>query len=147
MKAAAELKVISPLKEAALHKPEIRDLARALGLANWDKPSNPCLSSRIAYGLKIDREKLAQVAGGEAFLRGLGLRQVRVRHHGEIARIEVAPGEMDLLLAPEARAAAAERLRELGFKYVTIDLMGYRTGSLNEGHVPKSGGSVSAASH
>jgi uncharacterized protein len=138
MKAAAELNVISPLREADLHKSEIRDLARALGLANWDKPSNPCLSSRIVYGQKIDREKLRQVAEGEAFLRGLGLRQVRVRHHGEIARIEVAPDEMDRLLTPENRAATADRLRALGFRHVTIDLLGYRTGSLNEGRVPPS---------
>jgi uncharacterized protein len=135
MQAAAELRVVSPLKEAGLTKAEIRALARALGLPNWDKPANPCLSSRIAYGLTIDRAKLEQVATGEAFLRERGFRQVRVRHHGEIARIEVARDEMDRLLAPEMRRPVAERLRELGFRYVTVDLLGYRSGSLNEGRV------------
>jgi uncharacterized protein len=144
LKAVAELNVISPLREAGLNKAEIRELARALGLANWDKPSNPCLSSRVAYGLKIDREKLRQVAEGEAFLRGLGLRQVRVRHHGEIARIEVAPEEMDRLLLPEHRAAAAEKLRALGFRHVAVDLLGYRTGSLNEGHLERDNGTAAA---
>jgi len=133
MKAAEELNIVSPLREAELHKPEIRDLARALGLANWDKPSAPCLSSRVAYGVEIDREKLDQVAAGERFLREQGFRILRVRHHGELARIEVAPEELDRLLAPEMRRRVAARLLELGFRFVTIDLVGYRSGSLNEG--------------
>lgn len=144
MQAAAELRVVSPLREAGLTKQEIRELARALELPNWDKPSNPCLSSRVAYGQRIDRTKLEQIARGEQFLRSLGLRQVRVRHHGEIARIEVAPDEMDRLLEPTNRQAAAQHLRELGFRYVTVDLLGYRTGSLNEGHVPPLSGRTGA---
>ncbi|OPZ08460.1 MAG: tRNA(Ile)-lysidine synthase [candidate division BRC1 bacterium ADurb.BinA292] len=132
LQAVAELRVVSPLREAGLTKADVRDLARALGLANWDKPSNPCLSSRIAYGIGIDREKLRQVAEGEKHLRSLGLRQVRVRHHDQIARIEVAPEEMDRLLERENRQSAWAKLKELGFRYVTVDLAGYRTGSLNE---------------
>ena len=136
LKAVAELQVVSPLREADLHKQEIRELARALGLPNWDKPSNPCLSSRVAYGLSIDREKLRQIAEGERFLRERGFRQVRVRHHDQIARIEVGPDEMDRLLEPDLRRAVSARLRELGFRFVTVDLMGYRTGSLNAGIAP-----------
>jgi len=136
LKAVAELQVVSPLREADLHKQEIRELAQALGLPNWDKPSNPCLSSRVAYGLAIDREKLRQIAEGERFLRERGFRQVRVRHHDQIARIEVGPDEMDRLLEPSLRRAVSARLRELGFRFVTVDLMGYRTGSLNKGITP-----------
>ncbi len=133
MKAAQELQVVSPLRDAGLTKAEIRDLAKALGLPNWDKPSAPCLSSRIAYGVQIDATKLKQVADGEKFLREQGFRIFRVRHHEEIARIEVAPEEMDRLLAAPMRNAVAAKLKELGFRYVTVDLLGYRTGSLNEG--------------
>jgi pyridinium-3,5-biscarboxylic acid mononucleotide sulfurtransferase len=138
MKAAAELKVVSPLRDAGLTKAEIRDLARALGLPNWDKPSAPCLSSRIAYGLEIDKKKLDQVAEGERFLRQAGFRIVRVRHHGEIARIEVAPEDIARLAESEMRARVSARLIELGFRFVTIDMQGYRTGSLNTGLTPKS---------
>lgn len=130
-KAAEEFQVVSPLREVGLSKEEIRDLARALGLANWDKPSAPCLSSRVAYGIEIDRGKLHQIAEGEKFLRQQGFRQVRVRHHDTIARIEVAPDELDRLLEREMREQVAARLLELGFQFVTVDLTGYRTGSLN----------------
>jgi pyridinium-3,5-biscarboxylic acid mononucleotide sulfurtransferase len=132
MQAAQELRVVSLLREADLHKSEIRELCRALRLPNWDKPSAPCLSSRIAYGIQIDKQKLDQVAEGERFLRQNGFRVVRVRHHGEIARIEVAPEELARLVEPELRERITARLRELGFRYVTLDLIGYRTGSLNE---------------
>jgi uncharacterized protein len=145
MKASAERNVLSPLRETGLGKQEIRDLARALGLSNWDKPSNPCLASRVAYGLRIDKEKLAQIAAGEAFLRGMGFSPARVRHHGDVARIEVAPEQIDRLLAPAARQAIVRRLRELGFRHVAMDLLGYRTGSLNEGLVPKAQGAIGDA--
>lgn len=135
MKAASELKVLSPLKECGISKAQVRDLSRALGLPNWDKPSMPCLSSRVAYGIKIDKKKLEQIAAGEKFLRQNGFRQVRVRHHEAIARIEVAPEEIGRLLEPEMRTRVAAKLIELGFRYVTLDLLGYRTGSLNEGVV------------
>lgn len=133
MKAAAELTVLSPLRETGTTKAQVRALSQALGLPNWDKPSAPCLSSRVAYGIKIDKQKLAQIAGGEKFLRENGFRLVRVRHHEQIARIEVAPEEIARLMEPEMRQRVAARLMELGFRYVTVDLLGYRTGSLNEG--------------
>ena len=132
MLAAQELSVVSLLREVDLHKSEIRELCRALRLPNWDKPSAPCLSSRIAYGIQIDKQKLEQVAQGERFLRLNGFRVVRVRHHGEIARIEVAPEEIARLAEPELRERVTVRMRELGFRYVTLDMSGYRTGSLNE---------------
>jgi uncharacterized protein len=124
------------MRETGLGKQEIRDLARALGLSNWAKPSNPCLASRVAYGLRIDKEKLAQIAAGEAFLRGLAFSPVRVRHHGEVARVEVAPDQIERFLDPDLRFFVNKRLRELGFRHVALDLIGYRTGSLNEGLVP-----------
>jgi uncharacterized protein len=130
-KAAEEFQVVSPLRDAELGKQEIRDLARALGLANWDKPSSPCLSSRIAYGLEIDTEKLRQVSEGEKLLRRLGFRQVRVRHHGDLARIEVPAAQLEQLMQPEVREQVAAHLKSLGFKFTTVDLLGYRTGSLN----------------
>jgi uncharacterized protein len=133
LRAVDELKVASPLREAGLTKQEIRELAQALGLPNWDKPSNPCLSSRIAYGVTIDQRKLEQVAEGERFLRARGFRQVRVRHHGELARVEVGPEEVDRLMEPAMQAAVQARLLELGFAQVELDPRGYRTGSLNEG--------------
>lgn len=133
MQAARELGVFSPLREAGLGKEEIRALAQALDLPNWDKPSAPCLSSRVAYGTEIDKEKLNQIARGEAFLREQGFRIVRVRHHGKLARVEVAPEELDRLLQPAMRQKLATYLLSLGFVHVSVDLLGYRTGSLNEG--------------
>lgn len=133
MRAAAELTVLSPLKETGTTKAQVRALSRGLGLPNWDKPSAPCLSSRVAYGIKIDKHKLEQIAGGEKFLREHGFRVARVRHHDQIARIEVAPEEIARLMEPEMRRLVAARLLELGFRFVTVDMLGYRTGSLNEG--------------
>ncbi|MEN6624935.1 MAG: ATP-dependent sacrificial sulfur transferase LarE [Candidatus Sumerlaeia bacterium] len=132
MKAVAELDVVCPLREAGLTKQEVRDLARALGLACWDKPSNPCLSSRIAYGVRIDRARLAQVADGERFIRGLGFRQVRVRHHGDWANVQVGPDELGRL-TPALRESIVHYLLSLGFPRVEIDPNGYRMGSLNDG--------------
>lgn len=135
MRAAEELQVVSPLREAGMNKDMVREMARALGLPNWDKPSSPCLSSRVAYGVRIDQDKLRQVAEGEKWLRERGFRDVRVRHHGELARVEVGAGEMDRLLERELREALAHHLLDLGFRHVTLDLQGYRRGSLNEGVV------------
>ena len=129
-KAALELEVLSPLLEAGLKKPEIRELARALGMANWNRPSSPCLASRFPYGTKITREGLQQVAAGEAYLYELGFQVVRVRYGGVSTRIEVAPQEIDRLLAN--RESVVSFFKSLGFKYVLIDLEGYRQGSLNE---------------
>jgi len=130
--AAAEANVMSPLKAARLGKDDIRTLGRHLGLPNWNKPSGACLSSRIPYGQTITTDKLAAVGQGEAVLRELGLRQVRVRHHGEIARIEVLPEEMPRLMEPAVRERLVQAMKALGFAYVTLDLQGYRTGSMNE---------------
>lgn len=128
--AAKEFGVRSPLKEAGLGKAEIRQLAQRFGLPVWDKPAAACLSSRFPYGTPITVEKLAQVEEAEETLWELGFQQYRVRYHGEIARIEVAEGEMGRVL--EQAGAIVERLRQLGFTYITLDLAGYRRGSLNE---------------
>jgi pyridinium-3,5-biscarboxylic acid mononucleotide sulfurtransferase len=129
-RAAAELGLRSPLLELGLAKAEVRALARALGLPNWDKPSAACLSSRIPYGEPITVEALARVEAAEEVLRDLGLRQVRVRHHGAVARIEVDPAEFARVL--ERRLEITAALRTIGFTYVALDLAGFRSGSMNE---------------
>jgi uncharacterized protein len=131
-KAGKELGVRSPLREARLTKTEIRELSRFFGLPTWDKPSLACLASRFPYFTPVEAETLVRVGKAEDFLRRLGLSQVRVRHHGETARIEVAPNEINKLLARNIRSEVARRLKKLGYTYVTLDLEGYRTGSLNE---------------
>ncbi len=131
-KAARERGVRSPLDELGFTKAEIREAARHMGLSVWDKPALACLSSRFPYGTAITPEKLAQVNRCERVLRELGFRVYRVRYHNELARIEVAPGEFDKLLQPGIREKILRRFKEAGFTYVSIDLQGYRTGSLNE---------------
>ncbi len=131
-RAARELGVRSPLREVGLSKAEIRELSREYGLPTWDKPAFACLASRFPYGDRITPEALRRVQAAEEVLHGLGLRQVRVRHHGETARIEVEPQEVASLLAPEKRAEISAKLHTLGYTYVTVDLDGYRTGSMNE---------------
>ncbi len=128
-KAAKELGVVSPLSVAGVGKAEVRELAKHLGLPSWDKPALACLSSRFPYGQEITPEKLSQVARAEEFLRREGFRQVRVRHHGEIARLEVASAEMERAFALREKISA--ELKEAGFLYVTLDLAGYKSGSLN----------------
>jgi uncharacterized protein len=130
--AAAEEGVRSPLIEAGLTKDEIRALSRERGLPTWDKPAMACLSSRIPYGTEVTVEALRQIGEAEAFLRSLGVRQLRVRHHGEVARIEVEQDGMDLLMRDGNREKAVDHLKELGYKYVTLDLAGFRSGSMNE---------------
>jgi uncharacterized protein len=130
--AAQEAGVVSPLKACGLTKPEIRELACEMGLANWNKPSCACLSSRIPYGTAITRERLKMVAEAEKFLAQLGLPQLRVRYHEAIARIEVSPDNLAFLLEPAVREAILYKFRDVGFTYVTLDLQGYRTGSMNE---------------
>jgi uncharacterized protein len=132
MQAAEKYGTWAPLAECGLTKADVRAVARALGLPVWDKPSSPCLSSRFAYGLPITREGLDRVARAEAFLRAEGFRECRVRHHEHLARIEVPREELDRLLDGTVRDRVAARLRELGFVYVTVDLMGFRSGSMNE---------------
>lgn len=133
IKAAREWGVRSPLVEAELSKSEIRDLAQDLGLSNWDKPAAACLSSRIPRGIVITREKLSRVEEAEAVLHREGLRQYRVRDHGEIARIEVAQDELLLLMERDRRSRVSHRLKELGFRFVTVDLEGYRLGGVSLG--------------
>jgi uncharacterized protein len=130
--AAAQLRVRSPLLEAGLTKQDIRDLSKERGLPTWDKPSLACLASRFPYGDRITAEKLSQVAQAEVFLRDKGFSQVRVRHHGNIARIEVDPQDVPRLTDDGLRSAVVAQLRELGFTYVTVDLQGFRSGSMNE---------------
>ena len=131
MKAAQERGVRAPLIEAELWKDEIRTLSRELGLPTWDKPSFACLSSRFQYGDRITPEKLRQVDAAEAFIRSLGFRQFRVRHHDRLARIEVDQAEMTKLWEDGLRETIVKRLRELGYIYVTLDLGGFQSGSAN----------------
>jgi pyridinium-3,5-biscarboxylic acid mononucleotide sulfurtransferase len=132
MNAAKEKGVRAPMIEAELWKAEIRALSRELGLPTWDKPSFACLSSRFQYGEAITAEKLRQVDAAEAFVRSLGFRQFRVRHHDRLARLELAREEMPLLWEDERHEAIVKRFRELGYGYVTLDLQGFRSGSANE---------------
>jgi uncharacterized protein len=131
MAAAREHAVSAPLIDAGLGKAEIRALARELGLPNWDKPARACLSSRIPHGIEVTADRLRAVERAEEGLAALGFRQFRVRWHGEIARIELAPEEIARLADPEVRAAMARKVKEAGFQFVTVDLEGYRQGSLN----------------
>ncbi len=132
MTAAAELNVKSPLKEAGLGKEEIRALSKEMGLPTWDKPSFACLSSRFPYGQKITAPKLKMVEQAEQYLLDLGIKQVRVRHHDEIARIEVAPEERIRFFDLAVMDRIGKAFKEIGFTYVTLDILGYRTGSMNE---------------
>lgn len=130
-RAAAEHRVLAPLLRAGLRKNEIRALSREAGLMTWDRPAAACLSSRVAYGTAVTPELLARIERGEDFIRGLGFRQFRLRAHGELARVEIAPEELPRALDPAMAQQIATRLKQVGFTYVTLDLEGYRTGSLN----------------
>ncbi|MEQ8765984.1 MAG: ATP-dependent sacrificial sulfur transferase LarE [Planctomycetota bacterium] len=129
-RAAQERAVISPLREAGLEKDDVRRRAKELGLTIWDKPSLACLASRIPHGTRVEPALLDQVGAAEAFLKSRGFRQVRVRHHGEVARVELEPHEIARAATDEREAIEAE-LKRLGYRFVTLDLAGYRTGSLN----------------
>ena len=131
--AAREFGVRSPLDEAELGKSEIRELARQAGLPTWDEPASACLSSRIPYHHEVTDEKLRQIERAETVLRSHGFRICRVRHHDDLARIELGRPELPRALEPEMSATLVRELKALGYRYVTIDLQGYRTGSLNEG--------------
>lgn len=130
-RAAREHGVVAPLAEAGLSKADVRELARSAGLRLWDKPASACLSSRIAYGLEVTPEKLAMVERAEDALRGLGFRVFRVRHHGDIARVEIAREEMARVVSGELASRIAAELKALGFKFVALDLEGFRSGSMN----------------
>jgi uncharacterized protein len=129
--AAQQHDVAAPLLQAGLTKAEIRELSREAGLRVWDKPASACLSSRIEYGREVTREALAVVEAGEDAVRALGFRQFRVRHHGDIVRIEIAREEMEKALDPVVAAEFAAIFKTLGFKFVTLDLEGFRSGSMN----------------
>ncbi|MCD5412791.1 MAG: ATP-dependent sacrificial sulfur transferase LarE [Dehalococcoidia bacterium] len=132
MKAVRELGARSPLKESGLTKNDIRSLSRQMNLPTWNKPSLACLASRIPYGDRITKEKLMMIDQAEAFLRDLGIGQLRVRHHETIARIEVLPEDIPLFLQPDLREKINARFREIGYSFITLDLQGYRMGSMNE---------------
>lgn len=132
MKAAKELEVISPLKDAGFTKNDIRELSKKLGVPTWNKPAFACLSSRFPYGNEITVEKLSMVERAEQFLMDIGFRQIRVRHHGDIARVEVNAEEREKFFDINIMDKVGNELKSYGFKYVTLDLLGYRTGSMNE---------------
>ena len=132
LKAIQELHVRSPLREAGLYKAEIRELSKLRGLPTWDKPSYACLASRFVYGETITEKKLSMVDRAEQFLMDLGFRQMRVRIHGNMARIEALPGDISLLASEPVREKIAVYFKEIGFSYTALDLTGYRTGSMNE---------------
>ncbi len=132
MIAAGESGVHSPLADIGLTKDEIRLLSRRAGLPQWDKPASPCLASRIAYGVPVTIERLSKVDRAESYLRELGFNEFRVRVHGDLARIEIAPPELKAALTEDFAARVSSKLAELGFKYVTLDLLGYRSGAMNE---------------
>jgi uncharacterized protein len=130
--AAEDFGVRAPLIEARLTKQDIRQLSKKLNLPTAEIPASPCLASRIAYGLEITEKNLSQVEQSEEFLRSLGLVEFRVRHHGDIARIEVNPKDMPKIMQQDCRKKIVEKLKQLGFKFVTLDMAGFRSGSLNE---------------
>jgi uncharacterized protein len=130
-RAAAEHRVLAPLLDAGMTKADVRRLSLRAGLPTWDRPASACLSSRVAYGMPVTPETLARIERGEETLRRLGFRQFRVRDHGRLARIEIAPEEMERALAPEMTRRFVELFKPLGYDYVTLDLEGYRQGSLN----------------
>ncbi len=132
MRAIAQMQIVSPLREAGFTKREIRQLSREYGIATWEKPSFACLSSRFAYGESITKDKLVMVEQAEQLLWELGFSQVRVRVHGTLARIEVPEEEFSQILIEENRKSMIDQLKAFGFSYVTMDLMGYRMGSMNE---------------
>ncbi|MFP3899138.1 MAG: ATP-dependent sacrificial sulfur transferase LarE [Dehalococcoidia bacterium] len=139
-KALAELGIRSPLLEAGFTKEEIRTISRSRGLSTWDKPASPCLASRIPSGTPVSTDVLRRIAAGESYLRSLGIRDCRLRHHGSTARIEVDEDGIFLLLNEEVRRDLVKQIRALGYNYVTVDLDGYRSGSLNEGLTGDSAG-------
>lgn len=131
-RAVSELNIRSPLRELGFTKERVREISRDLGLPTWDKPSYACLASRVPYGTELTLEVLGQVEAAECILHELGFVQCRVRHHGDIARIELMPEDMVAILTTESRNLVLHRFRALGYRYITLDLAGYRTGSMNE---------------
>jgi uncharacterized protein len=131
-RAAEQHEVLAPLAEAGLTKLDVRALAKAAGYTVWDRPAAPCLSSRVEYGRTVTREVLEQIERGEESMRQLGFRELRVRHHGELARVEIAREELPRALTMEMMGAITAALKQAGFKYVTLDCQGFRSGAMNE---------------
>jgi len=138
MQAASERRVRHPLVEAQLGKAEIRDLSRSMGLPRWDRPASPCLSSRFPYGTQITEEGLRKVEQGEQVLHALGFRVARVRYHGDVARLELETSEIQRIFDPAIREIVDREFKKIGFRFVAVDLKGFRSGSLNEGIVTTS---------
>lgn len=132
LKAAEEWGIRHPLVEAEMTKDDIRRYSRALNLPTWDKPSSPCLSSRFPYGTEINLERLRKIGACEVYMKQLRFREFRVRYHGDLARIELSPQEMARFFDEKTRQAVVKKFKEIGFNYVSLDLQGYRTGSMNE---------------
>ncbi|MBK50442.1 MAG: ATP-dependent sacrificial sulfur transferase LarE [SAR202 cluster bacterium] len=132
IKAAKDFMVRSPLVESGINKKEVRALAKEMNISNWDKPAQACLSSRVAYGIKITDVILNQISVAENHIKILGIDQVRVRHHGNLARIEVPKKQISILLDEDNNRKITEKLKELGYSYVTVDLQGFRSGSMND---------------
>lgn len=130
--AASENNVRSPLAELHIDKNEIREFSRVHNIKGWDKPASPCLSSRIAYGVPVTIERLSKVERSEEYMRALGFKEFRVRVHGDLARLEIAPAELNRVLDPGLMTRITEDLKQVGFKYVTLDMQGFRSGSMNE---------------
>src|SRR6266481_1651165 len=145
-RAATEHQVLAPLLDAGLRKAEIRFLSQRAGLPTWDRPASACLASRLPYGTEVTPDRLALVERGEAALRELGFHQFRVRLHDNLARVEIAPNELSRAFQPQMAASIADRLKAAGFTYVSLDLEGYRQGSLNETLISPGGGSIKSAS-
>ena len=137
MKAACELNIRAPLLDAGLTKHDIRRLSKDMGLSTWNKPSSGCLATRIPYGETVTREKLNMIEVSEALLAGQGFFHCRVRHYGELAKIEVPAHDLDLLLSPSTRTVIIDALKKAGFLYVTLDMEGYDSGRLNRSLVSK----------
>jgi len=140
-RATEELGVVSPLVLAGFTKKDVRALSKRLGLLSWDKPANPCLASRVPYGTPITLEALEMIRAGEKIIRGLGFPVVRLRHHGELARIEVPAGDIPRLLKPAVARRVAAKLKSVGYLWVAVDVEGYRMGSLNRAVLPRSSAS------
>jgi uncharacterized protein len=132
LRALRELGVASPLAEAGLRKADVRELSASLGLPGADRPSSPCLATRVPYGSTITRHRLRRISGAERILRALGFAEVRVRDYDDLARIELLPADLERAAAPPLRRSLVEPLRDLGYRYVTLDLAGYRSGSMDE---------------
>ncbi len=132
MDCAREMGVRSPLREAGLTKHDIRKLSKQLGLTGWNKPASACLSSRFPYGERITKEKLKMIEQAEEYLWDMGISQVRVRHHGNTAKIEIPPNELASLLNNDIREKLIDKFKQIGYTYITLDLEGYRSGSMNE---------------